>query len=713
MSQDYPSRVKKWDVFEVSLEGPSDGNPFLEQSLKGIFTSKHQSAVVDGFYDGNGIYRLRFMPSFEGKYTFVIKGSFLNQTLSGAFYADPADENVHGPVRVADTHHFSYEDGTPFYPVGTTAYVWHLGSEERKEETLNSLVEAGFNKLRFCIFPKHYAFNLSDPEVFPYEGTPMDASVLNDENFMSYFGKKEGNHFDYDRLNPVYFQNLDRCIAELGKRGIEADLIIMHPYDRWGFSSMTPEQDAMYVKYLVNRYSACRNVWWSLANEHDLLTTKSQKDWEALASILVNKDLYQHPRSIHNCRVMYDHSRPWITHCSVQRVDLYKGAELTDELRARFNKPVVMDEIAYEGDLPYGWGNITGEEMIRRFWETALRGGYPGHGETFLNDDGVIWWSHGGTLHGESWKRVRLLKEVLKQTPGHGLAPENGEWDCVTAVPESEWMQPVKSQYIYYFSFMRPSCRDFYIDDETEYLVEVIDTWNILIRKAGIHKGHFRIQLPARPYIAVRLRRPSEEDYLEPLEDESVLDIVKETEPETVAEEVVETVAEAAEEVSTEAEGQLNLFEDIEELTVDEDDFEFTAEEPAVTAAPLPEDSMSLNMDEIDLSLPAEENDTEILDDIPSSPLTKTAEMSLTNSDLYKEGLDDIEVDDDLAEDAALDDLSLELEDDLPDDVIDEVTASVAAEDFGEYDLLDDTVETDDLPLIDETLDIASMDFRK
>ena len=260
---------------------------------------------------------------------------------------------------------------------------------------------------------------------------------------------------------------------------------------------------------------------------------------------------------------------------------------------------------------------------------------------------------------------------------------------------------------------MRPSCRDFYIDDETEYLVEVIDTWNILIRKAGIHKGHFRIQLPARPYIAVRLRRPSEEDYLEPLEDESVLDIVKETEPETVAEEVVETVAEAAEEVSTEAEGQLNLFEDIEELTVDEDDFEFTAEEPAVTAAPLPEDSMSLNMDEIDLSLPAEENDTEILDDIPSSPLTKTAEMSLTNSDLYKEGLDDIEVDDDLAEDAALDDLSLELEDDLPDDVIDEVTDSVAAEDFGKYDLLDDTVETDDLPLIDETLDIASMDFRK
>ena len=702
MSQDYPTSVRKWDVFEVSVAGPSDGNPFLDQSLKGIFSSKNQSAVVDGFYDGDGIYKVRFMPSFEGKYTFVLKGSFLNETLSGVFYVEASDENCHGPVRVSDTHHFSYEDGTPFYPVGTTAYVWHLQGEERKQETLKSLEEAGFNKMRFCIFPKHYDYNLKDPEVFPYAGTPMDASVLTKENFMAWFGKNEGNHFDYDRLNPDYFRNLDECIVELGKRGIEADLIIMHPYDRWGFSSMTPEQDAMYVKYIVSRFSAYHNVWWAMANEYDLLTSKSQADWEALASILVNKDIYHHLRSIHNCRVMYDHSRPWITHCSVQRVDLYKGAELTDELAERYGKPVVMDEIAYEGNIQHGWGNITGEEMVRRFWETAMRGGYPGHGETFLNDDEVLWWSHGGTLHGESWKRVRFLKEVLKQTPGHGLAACRGDWDCVTAVPETEWMQPVKSQYIFYYSFMRPSFRDFYIDEDTEYIAEVIDTWNVMVRKAGIHKGHFRIQLPARPYMAVRLRRPSEADYADPFEEESVLDLVKDEPKEEPA--AVLTEEPAAEE-NPEAEGQLNLFRDIEAITDEDDALEFTAEE-AVIPAPAIENSTELNMDDFDLSLP-EDNDTELLDDVPSAPIEKTSNMSLTNSDLYKPELDgiDTEADDLFEDDDFLDD------DELPDEAD---TAELDIDEEDEPQLLEEPLEdTSDLPSSDKTLNIAGMNFRK
>ena len=722
MSQDYPTRVKKWDVFEVAVEGPRDGNPFTDHSLKGIFTSKNQNAVVDGFYDGNGIYKVRFMPLYEEKYTFVLKGSFFSNTLSGAFYVGAPDEDVHGPVRVSDTYHFSYEDGTPFYPFGTTAYVWHLQDEQRKEETLNSLMEAGFNKLRFLVFPKHYDYNLEDPALFPYTGTPVDAAAVTEENFRSFTGKTEGNHFDYERLNPAYFQNLDSAVEALAARGIQAELVIMHPYDRWGFSSMTPEQDALYVKYLAARYSAYHNVWWALANEYDLMD-KSQADWERLAQILVQKDLYHHLRSIHNCRLMYDHSRPWITHCSVQRIDLYKGAELTNELAERYGKPVVMDELGYEGNIQYGWGSLTGDEMVRRFWETALRGGYPGHGETFADEEGKLWWSHGGVLLGESWERIRLLKEILNQTPGHGLCADNSEWDSVTAVPASEWAQPVKSQYIYYYSFMRPSFRDFYIDDETEYLAEVIDTWNCLVRKAGIHKGHFRISLPARPYIAVRLRRPVKEDYLDSEDDESVLDLVVEEEPLIEIEEGYVEDIEAASEV----EGQLNLFEDIEAEPEDEIEFEFITEEtvpaepekteepepepeiepepvyvPSHSSAPKPDNSssMELNMDEFDLRLP-DDSDTELLDDVTSEK-ERTVSMSLTNSDLFKPGLDDIE------EDELLDDVEYLEDDELPDTM----SRDLKAINYDEPELLEDTLsdtlsDTDDGLQVTGTLNIG------
>ena len=72
-------------------------------------------------------------------------------------------------------------------------------------------------------------------------------------------------------------------------------------------------------------------------------------------------------RSVHNCRVLYDFSRPWVTHCSVQRTDIYRTTEDVDQLRIRFKKPVIFDELGYEGDIEHGWGNLTGQELVRRF----------------------------------------------------------------------------------------------------------------------------------------------------------------------------------------------------------------------------------------------------------------------------------------------------------------------------------------------------------
>lgn len=506
----HADQCTRYGVFEVAVSGPSDGNPFAEQSLKGVFTSDRENAVTEGFYDGGGIYRIRFMPQEEGMHSFILSGTFLEKPLSGKFYVNPCAEGCHGPAVVSDTFHFRYADGTPFAPVGTTCYAWHLQDEEVRRQTLRSLEGAGFNKLRFCVFPKHYAYNFKDPDCFPYEGTPMDASVLNEENFLSYTGCSEGNSWDFTRFNPEYFRRIENCIEELGNRGIEADLILMHPYDRWGFSSMPREADDLYYHYVISRFAAYRNVWWSLANEYDLMRAKTAEDWEHFGEMLVRLDPYHHLRSVHNCRMMFDHSRNWITHCSVQRVDLYKGAELTDALQERYGKPVVMDEIAYEGDLPYGWGNITGEEMNRRMWETAMRGGYPGHGETFLSEDGVIWWSHGGLLHGESWKRISFLKQIISAFPESEIVCADAEWDSVCAVPRKEWASPVKSMYVYYYSFMRPSSRKFQMDSSRRYHAEVIDTWNMEIEDAGVFSGTFTVPLPARPYMAVRLTETSE-----------------------------------------------------------------------------------------------------------------------------------------------------------------------------------------------------------
>ena len=499
--------VERWGLLELSLPGRTGGNPFTDYEIRGRFTGEKEDVTVSGFYDGNGIWKIRFMPSFSGAYRYTVSGNFAQAESSGFFTVMEPSAGNHGPVRIAGKHHFAYADGTPFYPLGTTCYVWTQQPDSRIEETLRSLKEARFNKIRFCILPKHYDYNLGEPRTYPFEGTPMDSSVLTKENFWEFTGKAEGNHFDLTRPNPAHFQHLEKCILALQNIGVEADLIVMHPYDRWGFSCMPREADDLYWRYVIARFAAFRNVWWSLANEYDLLQAKTEEDWEHYADLLVRNDPYGHLRSIHNCIPFYDHTRPWITHCSIQRQDLYRGAEYTDEWRERYGKPVVLDEIAYEGNIQHGWGNLTGEEMVRRFWEGAVRGGYPGHGETFLNPEDILWWSHGGKLHGESWKRIGFLLDVLADVPGRGLRCLPAEWDSVCGVPEDPELAEQTGYRLYYYSFMRPSFRDFRFDESTLYHAEVIDTWNMTVTDAGDCRGRFRVELPARPYMAVRITK--------------------------------------------------------------------------------------------------------------------------------------------------------------------------------------------------------------
>ncbi len=505
----YQTSVPRWGVFEVAITGPKDGNPFVDQSIGATFCGAQERKEVEGFYDGDGIYKVRFMPSFTGPYTFRVHSSF-SSLEEGSFLVGKEQEGCHGPVRVARKYHFAFEDGTPYYPIGTTCYVWHLQNEKLQEETLKSLKMSPFNKIRFCIFPKHYLFNLHDPIAFPYEGKPVDCSQITPENFKEFKSDfaAHGNHWDFTRFNPSYFQHTEKCIEALGKMGIEADLIVMHPYDRWGFSEMSGEEDDLYWHYVVARFSAYHNVWWSLANEYDLMPAKRGEDWERYAFILCEYDPYRHLRSIHNWKSIYDFSHSWVTHCSVQRIDPYISTEKTDSYREQYGKPVVLDEIVYEGNIKENWGNISARELTRRFWEAAVRGGYPGHGETIDVGDDIYWWSHGGVLHGESPARIAFLRKILEETPmGTGLVriPKQGAGVMATSDLPGAILGGVQSYYLVYYGFNRPNLAEFYFDEETEFHIQVIDTWEMTITEKGIGKGNFSVPLPGKEYMAIRL----------------------------------------------------------------------------------------------------------------------------------------------------------------------------------------------------------------
>ncbi len=472
--------VTRYGRFELELHGPSHGNPFVEVELRARIEGPGERGWdVPGFYDGDGVYCLRYLPEEEGEYRFATRSNAASlDGHEGAFTVGPAAAGAHGPVRVRGTHHFAHADGTVHRPIGTTAYAWNHQGNALEEQTLRTLAAGPFNKMRMCVFPKAYLFNENEPERFPFVGS-LDQG------------------FDHQRFDPASWRHLERRIAQLGGLGVEADLILFHAYDRWGFSTMDPVADDRYVAYAVARLASFANVWWSLANEYDLLPGKSEDDWERFAAIIQRDDPSDHLRSIHNCREFYDQTRPWITHASIQRQDIVKTAEMVTEWR-RFGKPVVVDECAYEGDIDQGWGNITGAEMTRRFWEGAIRGGYVGHGETYVHPDDVLWWSKGGELRGTSPERIGFLHRIMQEHPGD-LEPSTVDWDIQRAGAEG-------TQLLYYFGFFQPTYRRFLLDPAHEYVIDLIDTWGMTIeRMANTYRGRFRVDLPGRPYIALRL----------------------------------------------------------------------------------------------------------------------------------------------------------------------------------------------------------------
>ncbi|MBN2984720.1 DUF5605 domain-containing protein [Cohnella algarum] len=481
----YPQETEKWGVFEAELRGPRHGNPFVDVELSAEFACGEDGRVVrvPGFYDGDGVYRLRFMPDAEGKWSFVTRSNARSlDRIGGQWTCVPAAAGNRGPVRVRNTFHFAYANGDSYIPVGTTCYAWTHQGRELEEQTLRTLADSPFNKLRMCAFPKFYQYNEDEPELYPFEGSP-----------------EEG--WDFARFRPEFFRHLENRIADLGRLGIEADLILFHPYDRWGFSEMKPWADDLYLRYATARLAAFRNIWWSLANEYDLMWSKEEADWERFARIVTENDPYGHLISIHNCFKFYDYSRPWITHCSVQRIDVYRTAENANDWREQWRKPVVVDECAYEGNIDLGWGNITGQEMVRRFWEGAVRGGYVGHGETYLHPDDILWWSKGGRLHGTSPARIAFLRKIMEEGPAQGLDPLKSEWDAPSAGVQDE-------HYLFYYGFNQPSYRSFRMKPGIRYKVEVIDTWNMTIdRLPEPYEGTFRIELPGRPYMAIRMTR--------------------------------------------------------------------------------------------------------------------------------------------------------------------------------------------------------------
>ncbi len=140
---------------------------------------------------------------------------------------------------------------------------------------------------------------------------------------------------------------------------------------------------------------------------------------------------------------------------------------------------------------------------MRRFWVGTVGGGYAGHGECFLHPQDVLWWSKGGELHGESPARIAFLRRILEEGPARGLDPL--DW-------APHWMVKGAGKghdyCLFYWGERQPAHFTFDLPEGCRYEADVIDTWDMTVTTLPTTcEGRCTIQLPGRPYMAVRLRR--------------------------------------------------------------------------------------------------------------------------------------------------------------------------------------------------------------
>jgi len=423
--------IEQWGMLELAFKGPTTGNPFVDVSLSSTFRQGTKIVEAGGFYDGDGIYRIRFMPGLPGEWRYSTKSNAPElDGKTGAFVAGTPVTSNHGPVAVANTFHFAYADGTPYKQIGTTCYAWIHQPDARCDRTVKTLAASPFNKIRMAIFPDE---DVSTVPIYPFAGVAPHG-------------------WDFTRFNPAFFRRLERRIGQLRDLGIQADIILFHPYDkgRWGFDNMAPGVDDRYVRYVVARLAAYRNVWWSMANEYDLIKAKTEKDFDRLFQIVQANDPYGHLRSIHHSQIIYNNNQPWVTHASIQNGSAVEDDGRAELYREVWRKPVVFDEVKYEGDGKYRWADLSGPEMVHRFWCGTIGGTYVGHGDYFTTVVEDTWTSFGGKLRGESAPRLAFLRKILEAGPAAGLEPIDKWNDPDTAGQAGEY-------YLTYFGKAAPT----------------------------------------------------------------------------------------------------------------------------------------------------------------------------------------------------------------------------------------------------------------
>jgi len=251
-------------VFELS---PADlaahPNPYSDVHLQAEFRSPHfKTYLMPAFWDGAQKMILRVAPTEAGAWSYRIESNLATLNgKEGSFNA--AASEAPGYIHPANLHHWQYENKKPHLWMGYIADRFPFEPASDFDQQLNTAAQNHFTHFRGSIL-----------------GSAADSKQV-------YLGP--------DKPNPAYFDELDKRILAIQKRGLTADLILAS--DPAYITSLFPDWQSRerFVRYIVGRYAPFNVTWQGLEQFEDYPGGRALL--KELGTSLAKTDPYDHPRS--------------------------------------------------------------------------------------------------------------------------------------------------------------------------------------------------------------------------------------------------------------------------------------------------------------------------------------------------------------------------------------------------------------------------------
>jgi hypothetical protein len=251
--------------FDLSAaEGPIRLNPYANFVLQVEFRSPHfRTYLMPAFWDTTRDKMIvRFTPTEAGEWTYKVTSNVTSfDGNEGKFNAAPSESP--GFVNVANVHHWATDNKKAHLWMGFIADRFPFVGAAEFDQQLSQAAQNKFNHFRGSIL-----------------GSAQDRALV-------YLGP--------DRPNPAYFDELDRRIAEIHKRGITTDLMLASNPD--AITALFPDWQSRerFIRYVVARYAAFNITWQGLEEFEDYSDGRTLL--KELGLDLKKLDPYQHPRS--------------------------------------------------------------------------------------------------------------------------------------------------------------------------------------------------------------------------------------------------------------------------------------------------------------------------------------------------------------------------------------------------------------------------------